>query len=114
VVESQYTPERSQHVFYWSGRDIFELRWGADAVTTPRNLTARSAGENEPAASAPASHVDPDGTQHVFYVDDGAQVIELTWQGMNDPLARNLSAHSLGDGPAPFAISAPHEPPVPA
>lgn len=106
VVEGPYTLERSQHVFYQSGRDIIELSWGTDAVTTIRNLTARSAGENEPAASAPASHVDPDGTHHVFYVADNAHVIELTWQGHNVPVARDLNAHSTGIGPAPLAISA--------
>ena len=36
VVEGPFTAERSQHVFYHSGRDIIELSWGADAVTTPR------------------------------------------------------------------------------
>ena len=107
VVEGPFTAERSQHVFYHSGRDIIELSWGADAVTTPRNLTASSAGENEPAASAPASHVDPDGTHHVFYVADNAHIIELTWQGQNNPVARDLTAHSTGIGPAPIAISAP-------
>ena len=108
VVEGEHTPERSQHVFYHSGRDIFELRWGADAVTTLRNLTASSAGENEPAAGPPASHVDPDGTQHAFYVADNAHVIELTWQGDHTtPVARDLTAHSTGIGPAPLAITPP-------
>jgi len=107
VVEGPFTAERSQHVFYHSGRDIIELSWGADAVTTPRNLTASSAGENEPAASAPASHVDPDGTHHVFYLADNAHIIELTWQGENNPVARDLTAHSTGICPAPIAISAP-------
>jgi hypothetical protein len=108
VVEGEHTPERSQHVFYHSGRDIFELRWGTDAATTLRNLTASSAGENEPAAGPPASHVDPDGTQHVFYVADNAHVIELTWQGDHTtPVARDLTAHSTGIGPAPLAITPP-------
>ena len=107
VVEGPYTRERSQHVFYLSGREIFELRWGTDAVTTARGLIGHSSGDKGAAAHPPATHVDPDGTQHLFYAATDGHLFELTWQGDQDPVGRELTAHSTGIGPAPDAITGP-------
>ena len=113
MVEGPYTAERSQHVFYRSGRDIIELSWGADAVTTPCNLTARSARRERVGRERAGQSRRPGGTHHVFYVADNAHVIELTWQTQDEPVARDLTAHGTSIGPAPVAISA-NQPPVPA
>ena len=103
-----FDAEGTQHVFYRAGRDIVELSWGDGQDWHGANLSDRSAGEAEPAASAPTSHVhDAEGTQHVFYTADNAHVIELSWRSGQDPVARDLSAHSHGAGPVPLAVSAP-------
>jgi hypothetical protein len=46
--------------------------------------------------SAPTSHVVADGTQHVFYVADNGDIIELWWSGMEVPQAENLTMQSHG------------------
>jgi hypothetical protein len=107
VVEGPYTAERSQHVFYLAGREIFELSWGADAATTVRGLIGSASGERGAAAHPPASHVDPDGTQHLFYAATDGHLFELTWQGDQDPVGRELTAHSTGIGPVPNALTGP-------
>jgi hypothetical protein len=107
VVEGPFTAERSQHVFYLAGREIFELRWGADKVTTFRGLIGSASGERGAAAHAPATHVDPDGTQHLFYAATDGHLFELTWKGDQDPVGRELTAHSTGVGPAPNALTGP-------
>ena len=100
----------TQHVFYVTDRgDVIELSWGGDHDWRERNLTqSASPGPAEPATSSPASHFfTNDRTHHVFYTADNARIIELSWRTGEDPVWRDLSGTSVGDGLAPPAVSAP-------
>jgi hypothetical protein len=100
----------TQHVFYVTERgDVVELSWGGGHDWRERNLSQSSSpGPAEPAVSKPASHFfTDDRTHHVFYTADNGRVIELSRTSGEDPVWRDLSGTSVGDGVAPLAVSAP-------
>jgi hypothetical protein len=99
----------TQHVFYVAGTDVVELSWGGGHDWTERNLSQSSSpGPAEPATSRPASHFfTNDRTHHVFYTADNGRIMELSWRTGENPVFRDLSGSSVGDGVAPLAVSAP-------
>jgi hypothetical protein len=99
----------TQHVFYVAGKDVIELSWGGGHDWRERNLSQSSSpGPAEPATSQPASHFfTNDRTHHVFYTADNGRIMELSFRTGEDPVFRDLSGASVGDGVAPVAVSAP-------
>jgi len=99
----------TQHVFYIASRDIIELSWGGGHDWREHNLSQSSIpAPAEPATNSPASHFfTNDRTHHVFYTADNGQVMELSWRTGEDPVVRDLSGTSMGDGVAPIAVSSP-------
>ncbi|WP_243062767.1 hypothetical protein [Humibacter sp. RRB41] len=72
-----YPSEGSLHVDYVGVDGHIHEYWQDDAGWHPTDLTARTG--TLAARSNPAAYVMPDNTQHVIFVDDDRQVIELYW-----------------------------------
>lgn len=113
MVEGPYTAERSQHVFYRSGRDIIviELTWQGQDEPVARDLTAHgtSIGPAPVAISAPTSHLfRREGTHHVYYVGEGNHLIELWWWPGGEPHHEDLTAQSGDTSLAQAATPASH------
>jgi hypothetical protein len=101
--------ERTQHVFYGSCGHIIELWWAAsDEDPQWRSLSAVATSKDNSKAPfsicSPASHVfTADKTQHVFYIAENGQLIELLWHTTPEaPEVRNLS--DLSGAPLPVVL----------
>jgi hypothetical protein len=79
----------TQHIFYraLAGSEqpheaLIEPWWAGSNRPRWGNLFAQIAGEAALLSLPPfASHVEPDGTQHVFYEGSGIHIYELWWKG---------------------------------
>jgi hypothetical protein len=89
-----------QHLFYRACGHIIELSWRGTERPSVRDLNLLTAptGGAPDAAGDPISHVDPDGTQHVFYVSVFSGIVELSWLGIGGVPQVRLLTLPPGDG----------------